>query len=382
MSHSDSHALRLTRAFLHLDRLSRNIELLRRLAGNRPLWPCIKANAYGHGADIIAGHLLALGCDVFCVADVGEALALKESGIEARFIVMSAMLPEHSESIVGNGFEPVVCTREMAVSLAREAKIKGKTVPVHVKVDTGMGRIGIRPDEAAAFVELLGSHPELEIKGLMSHFCCADEADKSVSYRQIRDFKTVSETLAHQGIPIRHMANSAAIFDLPEAGFDAARPGISIYGLVPSAEIINPAVRDLEPVLEWKSRVTFLKEAEEGAGLSYGHDYRTPRRSLIATIPVGYGDGFSRRLSGKAEFLIGGVRCPQVGRITMDMCLADVTALRGKIQLGDEVVVIGEQGGERISADDLARKLGTINYEIVTGISQRVPRIALGEGGG
>ncbi len=174
------------------------------------------------------------------------------------------------------------------------------------------------------------------------------------------------------------MANSAAIFDLPDSYLDAARPGISIYGLRPSREIANPRVGDLMPVLAWKSRVTFLKEVPAGTGLSYGHAFHTRRPSLIATVPVGYGDGLSRVLSNRIELLVHGVRCPQVGNITMDMSLVDVTGVRDSVGPGDEVVIIGRQGGEEISADELAEKLGTINYEVVTRIAQRVPRIAVG----
>jgi alanine racemase len=174
-----------------------------------------------------------------------------------------------------------------------------------------------------------------------------------------------------------HLANSAALFDLPEAYFDAVRPGIAIYGLTPSRTIMNPRVHDLKPVLEWKTRITYLKEVPAGVGLSYGHTFRTVRPSLIATIPLGYGDGISRRLSDKLELLVGGIRCTQVGCICMDQCLIDVTALRGRVKLGDEVVIIGQQGEDTVTVDELAEKLGTINYEIVTSIAQRVPRTAV-----
>ena len=173
------------------------------------------------------------------------------------------------------------------------------------------------------------------------------------------------------------MANSAAIFDLPDSHFDAARPGIAIYGLRPSQETANLKVAALQPVLEWKTKITFLKEVPAGAGLSYGHAYRTERLSLIATIPAGYGDGLSRRLSNNLDVLVGGVRCSQVGRITMDQSLVDVTALRDRVSPGDEVVLIGRQGREEITADELADRLETINYEVVTAISSRVPRVAL-----
>jgi alanine racemase len=176
------------------------------------------------------------------------------------------------------------------------------------------------------------------------------------------------------------MANSAAIFALPEAHFDAVRPGIALYGLQPAAIPAHPTAGELKPVLELKTQIIFLKEVAPGVGLSYGHAFHTQRPSLIATLPIGYGDGLSRNLSGRINILIRGVRCPQVGRITMDMSLVDISALRGQVELGDEAVIIGRQGSDEISADELAAKLGTINYEIVTAISHRVPRVAVVNG--
>ena len=375
MPSDDLPTSRLTKVFLHLDRLTHNMQLLQQRMGQRPLWPCIKANAYGHGARIFAEHLLQLGYDTFGVADVGEAVELIDAGIDAKFIIFSATLPEHSEALVACGCEPAVCTLEMVESLAQEAEKREQQVSIHIKVDTGMGRIGIYPEQVQAFIEQCAQYPALRIRGIMSHFPRADEADKAFSYQQIEAFKAVADVAKRHGIALCHMANSAAIFDLPEAGFDAARPGIAIYGLRPSPTIQNPEVEQLKPVLEWKSRITFLKEVPAATGLSYGHMYKTERPSLIATVPVGYGDGLSRNLSGKIDFLVCGLRCPQVGRITMDMSLVDVTALRGHVALGDEVVIIGMQQAAEITADELAEKLGTINYEIVTAISRRVPRI-------
>jgi alanine racemase len=266
----------------------------------------------------------------------------------------------------------------MAAALARAAARAGERVCVHVKVDTGMGRIGIRPDEAPAFLDRLRAHAALRVKGLMSHFARADEADKGFALEQIARFRGVIDATRAYGIEVRHMANSAAILELPGSHFDAVRPGIALYGLAPSREIASPRVRDLRPVLEWKTRIVFLKEVPAGTGLSYGHAFRTGRASLIATVPVGYGDGLSRRLSGNLELLVHGVRCPQVGRITMDMSLVDVTALRGRVALGDEVTIIGCQGAEEITADELALRLGTINYEVVSAIASRVARTAVG----
>jgi len=367
---------RLTQAFIHLDHLTHNLRLLQKQAGGTQVWPVLKANAYGHDAAMVAAHLARLGCHTLCVADVEEAIALIDGGSRATFIILSATLPQHCEAMVVYDCQPVVCTLEMVEALAAVGKKFGKRVSVHVKVDTGMGRLGIPPDMLATFLDHCRNFPEIQVRGLMSHFPRADEADQSYSIAQLARFRRVVELTKHFGIKTYHMANSAAIFALADSHFDAVRPGIALYGLQPAA-IAHGAASELKPVLELKSQVIFLKEVAAGVGLSYGHAFHTQRPSLIATLPIGYGDGLSRNLSGRVEVLLRGVRCPQVGRVTMDMSLIDVTALRGQIELGDEAVIIGRQGTEEISADELASKLGTINYEIVTGISHRVPRVAV-----
>jgi alanine racemase len=366
----------LTQAYIHLDNLTHNMALLKRLVRTRSLWPAIKANAYGHGSEIIARHLITLGYSTLCVAHVSEALELVEKGLEARFIILSPTLPENSEYFAQHGFEPVVCTLEQVQGLAAAQKA-GKQIAVHLKVDTGMGRVGIRPDQVRDFLERCTKFPEVFVKGIMSHFPRASEEDKSFSSSQIDRFQQVKETSKEYGIKVYSLANSAAIFDLPNAYLDAARPGISIYGLKPSPTIVNPLVHKLKPVLELKTRIVFLKEVPAGTGLSYGHIFHTDKPSLIGSIPLGYGDGVSRLLSNKLELLIHNIRCPQVGQICMDQCLVDLTELRGIVKLGDEVVIIGKQGSKEITADDLAKKIGTINYEIVTNIAYRVPRIAI-----
>ena len=367
-----------TEALIHLDRLTHNFHLLQELAGDRPLWPAIKANAYGHGAEIVARHLVALGCDTLCVAHLPEALALRQAGVEATFIILSAALPEQAGAMVAAGCEPVVCTTAMASALASDAERQDREVAVHLTVDTGMGRIGIAPEEVGAFLEHCRGLPRLRVRGIMSHFPRADEADKSYSRAQLARFLAIAEEARDHGVELRHMANSAAILDLPDSHLDAVRPGIALYGLAPSPEIANPRVKDLHPVLEWRSKVTFLKEVPAGTGLSYGHSFHTARPSLIATVPVGYGDGLHRSLSNRCAFLVRGARCPQVGRITMDQSLLDATALRGRVEIGDDVVIIGRQGDHQVTADDLASTLGTINYEVVTAIAARVPRRAVG----
>jgi alanine racemase len=363
-----------TEALIHLDRLTHNIGLLREVAGGRPLWPAVKANAYGHGAEIVARHLVGIGIDTLCVAHVSEAAALRRAGIEATLLTLSASLPAQAEAIVGAGVEPAVCTTETASALATEARRQGREVAVHLKVDTGMGRVGIAPEEVLAFLDHCRGLAGLTVRGVMSHFPRGDETDKSYSEAQTKRFLAVAEAARAHGVEVCHLANS----DLAESHLDAVRPGIAIYGLAPSAEIANPRVGELRPVLEWTSRITYLKEVPAGTGLSYGHGFRTERPSLIASIPVGYGDGLNRGLSNRCEFLVNGTRCPQVGRITMDQSLVDVTALRGQVAFGDPVTLIGRQGSETATADQLAATLDTINYEIVTAIAARVPRRAVG----
>lgn len=368
------HASRLTKAYLRLDHLTHNVRILTRQVGKVPVWPVIKANAYGHGAEIIARHLIGLGHRTLGVADVGEAIVLIDAGINATYVVLSTALPEHSEALVAYDCEPVVCTLEMLESLNQVAEKLGKRIAIHLKVDTGMGRIGIHPDEVPAFLARCRELSNIRVRGLMSHFPRADEKDKSYSFAQLGRFKAVVDATRNYGIEVYHLANSAGILDIAGSHFDAVRPGIAVYGLRPSWEIANPLVHELKPVLEWKTQITFIKEVPAGTGLSYGHAFHTDRPSLIATIPVGYGDGLTRRLSNNLDVLVRGVRCPQVGRITMDMSLIDVSELRGKVSLSDEVVIIGTQGMETVTADAIAKTLGTINYEIVTAISHRVPR--------
>lgn len=377
--HETESSSRLTRAEIHVSRLARNLRVLQDIVGPRPLWPCIKANAYGHGIELIARQLIALGYDTFGVADVSEAVALLDAGIDAKLIVLSSTLPEHAEALVAHGCEPVVCTREMVESLAEKARRLGCSVSVHVKLDTGMGRIGIAPRDARSFLDYCRSFPTINVRGIMSHFARADETDKSHALGQLRLFNEIIELTRGYDIEFRHMANSAAIFDIDGSYFDAARPGIAIYGLPPSPSIANRRVDELRPILKWRTHVTFIKEVPGGTGLSYGHTFRTDKPSVIATIPVGYGDGLSRRLSNDVDVLIRGVRCRQVGNITMDMSLIDVTPIRERIKPGDEVVLIGRQGTEEITADELAAKLGTINYEIVTCIAERVPRVTVSD---
>jgi alanine racemase len=250
------------------------------------------------------------------------------------------------------------------------------SVPVHVKIDTGMGRIGIAPEEAADFVEALRKLPGIDVQGLMTHFADADLRDKGYASKQLDRFESLIAELHVRGIdiPVRHAANSAAILDYRRALFTMVRPGLMLYGYNPLEAGADKA--DLKPVLSLVTRIAFLKNVPAGIPISYGRTFTTKRRSLIATLPIGYADGYSRSLSNSGEVIVRGVRVPVVGRVCMDMCMIDVTDVAGVCE-GDNVVLIGTQGSERITAHDIAVKTGTIAYEVLCGIGSRVPRVYL-----
>lgn len=374
MSYHNSH---LTKAAISLNNLRHNMELIQSLAGQRPLYPAIKANAYGHGAEIIGRELIRLGYTTLCTAHLNEAAELVEKGLNARFITLSPSLPENSPLIVEYGFEPVVCNEDVVRSLAAEAKRRDKCMTVHVKVDTGMGRVGVAPQRLSSFLEFCQQYPSIRVESVCTHFPKADADDLDFSHHQVKLLTRLQQQCVNFNIPKFHCANSAAIFALPEAKFNACRPGISIYGLKPDAGMTAPHLDGLQPVLSLSTRITHLQHHESGTGISYGHTWQTERTSLIATIPLGYGDGISRTLSNRLEVLINGHRCPQIGRICMDQCMIDVTAIAADVSYGDVVTIIGSQGDQTISADDLAATLGTINYEIVTALSARVARVAV-----
>jgi alanine racemase len=374
----DDRSAHPTRARIHLDRLRRNFALLRELAGGRPLWPAVKGDAYGHGAVPVARELEAAGCDTLCVAHPCEARELRAAGVAARLVLLAPLVPDAVEEALGPGFEPVVGSLELLDALAGAAERTQRAVAIHLKVDTGMGRAGFRPDALSAALARCAARPSLRVRGVMSHFPRADEGDPTFSRAQIATFAQLRAAAGAPPGTLFHLANSAALFELPESVFDAARPGVALYGLAPSTRVASPRVAELAPVLEWTTRVAFLKEVPAGTGLSYGHAARTTRPSLVATLPVGYADGLRRGLSGRIDVLLHGVRCAQLGTITMDQCLVDATPLRGRIALGDEAVLIGRQGDAEIGAGELAERLGTIAYEIVTGIAQRVPRVPSG----
>ncbi len=358
-----------------LSAIAHNVREVRRLIGPKPkIMAVVKAEAYGHGAVPVARAALEAGAEWLGVSLPEEGIALRRADLSAPILVVTPFQPDWAEPFLVHRLTAAVCQREAAEALSAAAMARGMSTKVHLKVDTGMGRVGVSSVEALAFASWLCTLPGLSLGGVFSHLAKADERDKAHAQSQIRTFQRVCGALIASGIDpgLCHLANSAAIIDLPGAYFDLVRPGIMLYGLRPSDEVSLERV-DLRPALSLLTRVVFVKRVPPGTGISYGQIYRTSKEATIATIPLGYADGWSRMLSGKAEALIRGRRYPIVGRICMDQCLVDLGD--DETMVGDEVVLIGRQGRQTITADDVAKALGTINYEVVCMIGDRVPRV-------
>lgn len=371
---TDARLDRPTTARVELAALTHNFRTAEKLAGGRHILAVVKAQAYGHGAVRVARHLVGLGAHTLGVALVEEGRELREAGIASPIVVMGALFPGQAEALVRWDLTPAIYTPALAEAVVQAARAAGKVVPVHVKVDTGMGRIGILPEAAAPFLAGLARREELRVEGIMTHFADADLRDKQFASRQMERFTALLADLDGRGIslPFRHAANSAAVLDFSRALFTMVRPGLMLYGyspLEPGAQA--PALR---PVLSLVTRIAYLKKVPPGTPVSYGRTFVTKRESLIATVPIGYADGYSRSLSNRGEALVCGRRVPVAGRVCMDMTMLDVTDVTG-VSEGDEVVLIGAQGAERITADDIAAATGTISYEVLCGISSRVPRV-------
>jgi alanine racemase len=371
-----STAVRPTAAVINLGALEHNFnEVVRRSAG-RKILAVVKAQAYGHGAAAVSRRLLGTGVAMLGVALVEEGMELRQAGIDTPILVMGSLFPKQAEALAALRLTPVVFTMDTARALSRAAQKMKTVVSVHVKIDSGMGRIGIAPEEAPEFIKLLRGLSGINVQGLMTHFADADLREKEFASKQMDRFDVLVRNLLESGIqvPLIHAANSAAVLDYQRALFTMVRPGLMLYGYNPLE--VGAAPADLWPVLSLVTRIAFLKKVAAGIPISYGRTFVTRRESLIATLPIGYADGFSRRLSNRGEALVRGRRVPVVGRVCMDMCMVDVTEVPDVAE-GDDVVLIGNQGGEWITADDIAAKTGTISYEVLCGISSRVPRIYL-----
>lgn len=375
--------LRPTRAIINLDNVEHNFREIKRITKpDVKICAIVKADGYGHGAIETAKMFLSCGAYYLAVAFLDEAIELREKGIRAPILILG-FTPEHQfDKIVKYDITQTVYNYKSCEYLSEIAKKLGRKVKVHIKVDTGMSRIGFDADDfSIAEITKIFDLDGLEIEGIFTHFAKADEKDKSFTELQFQKFTSIINSLEKHGfnIPLKHAANSAAIIDLPYTHLDMIRPGIILYGLYPSDEV-NKSKIELKPALSLKTMVSHVKTLPKGRFISYGGIYETKRTSLIATLPIGYADGYSRLLSSKAQVLINGQRAPAVGRICMDQCMVDVTDISGDINPGDEAILIGNMGNEAIIADELAKMMGTINYEVICGISQCIPRIYIKHG--
>lgn len=364
-----------------LDAIAHNVrELKARIGECVQLMAVVKANAYGHGAVPAARGALQAGASHLAVARVVEGIELREGGIAAPILVMSYTLPSDAPTLVERHLTPTVNTLELARALSSEARRRRLApIPVHVKVDTGMGRFGLLPDEVLGFVRALAGLPGLELEALYTHFGAADEADKAYTYQQQRLFVDVLTRLRESGLEVglAHAANSAATLDMPATHLQMVRCGIVLYGMRPSSEI--KATIPLRPAMSLHSRVARVRTLPAGSSISYGRTFVTSRPTRVALVPMGYGEGYHRLLSNRGSVLIRGHRCPILGRVCMDQFVVDVTAVRD-VSLDDEIVVLGRQGSEEISAEEIAELAETISYEVTTSILPRVSRLYLQEG--
>ena len=344
----------------------------KRLKHDIKIMVVVKANAYGHGIVQVSRTLEECSVDYLGVATTDEALSLRENGIKVPVLVLGSVLPDEARPAVKHDITLTLGSKDLADALGREARKQNKQVKVHIKIDTGMGRIGVWHEDAPAFVEYVLSKRELIAEGIYTHFSSAGR-DNFFTLYQIESFKRLIERLNRAGIDFKykHSANSIAFVDLEESHLNLVRPGIVVYGIYPKRSF--PNVIKLRPVMTLKTRITYLKDIPPGRSISYGRTYISQKNTKIATLPIGYADGYGRILSNRAQALVCGRRVPIVGKITMDQTMCDVGHVKN-VRVGDEVVLIGNQKGETITTEELAKLCGTIPYEIVTGISDRVPR--------
>lgn len=377
--------LKRTWAQIDLDALEYNYRQIRSaLRPDCKLMCVVKADAYGHGAERLAQEYERLGANWFAVSNLEEGMQLRHAGICSPILILGYTPAERAGQLYEHGIAQAILSEEYARQLSEQAVRQGVTVTVHIKLDTGMSRIGLmcqsdaQSDEAVAAVRRICALPHLQPQGIFTHFAVSDEAaaGRDQTFWQYRCFNRTVELLRQRNIhfELRHCCNSGGILDYPDMNLDMVRAGIILYGLSPSEKVEHPL--PLKPVMQLKSVVSLLKEVESGTAVSYGRTYFSQGHSRIATVPIGYADGYARSLSGKAEMLVRGHRAPIIGRICMDQLMLDVSQIKD-IQQGDTVTVFGRDGEAFLSVDEIARLTDTINYEVVCLVSKRVPRIYL-----
>ena len=371
-------ALRPAWVEINLNNLDFNIKNIKAKIGGREMIGVIKADAYGHGSVKVAEVLIENGCKTFAVATLHEAVTLREAGAKEEIIILGLTPDMYASTIADYDITPVVCNSENAAAFDAAAKAAGKTVKGLLAVDTGMGRIGYLADEtdyAIEDVKKIQALDNFKIKGMFSHMSTADAADKTYSHQQEEKYNKFYEALTAAGIdiPFRTLANSASIMELPSVHFDACRPGIILYGCYPSDEVdVNQLA--IKPVMSVKANIVHLKDVPENFSVGYGRKFISERPSKIATLALGYADGYPRPYSPFGKVLVNGCVAPLAGNICMDQCMVDVTDVPD-VKVGDEVIIMGTDGKNTILADDIAKATGTINYEIVCAFGQRLPKV-------
>lgn len=363
----------LTWAQIDLNAVRRNFRALRKLAGKAKVLAVIKADAYGHGMVPVAKALVQERIDFIGLSNPEEGILVRKAGIKTPVLLFETTLPEQAKDIIDHHLTPTVCTWELARALDKYARPRGRVVDVHVKVDTGMGRFGVWHEEALVFMNKVRRLRNLRVEGVYTHFSSAD-TDRVFTQRQIRQLVTFIGQVRQSGlnVPYIHAANSMGLVGYKEDILNVARPGLMLYGLYPHAGFKKKVT--VRPVMSVHSRIIFLKRIEKGRGVSYGRTFIAKKDMTVATIPIGYSNGYLRALSGKAHVLVGGKVCPVLGRVTMDQIVVDVSGVKDP-RLGMPVTVLGGEGKQCISADDLAAMAGTISYEIVCSLGSRLPRV-------
>jgi alanine racemase len=331
----------------------------------------VKADGYGHGAIAVARAVLDAGADYLAVAILEEAIELRQAGFTAPILILGYTPAYQMSLVLAYNAQPTVCTMETAQALSAVAKKANVIANIHVKIDTGMGRIGVRPEDIGSFAEKVVRLPNMQIEGVYSHFAKADERDKSFAHLQYQRFTAAIKELSDRNIfpPIRHIAASAALIDLPETHCDMVRMGIIQYGVWPSDAVTHRII--LQPAMTFKCEVAFIKEVPAETPVSYGCTYKTKQSARIATLPVGYADGWNRLLSNKGQVLIHGKLVPVIGRVCMDQCMVDITDIPD-VKVGDEVVLFG---AKQVPIENVAKQVQSIPYEVMCAISKRVPRV-------
>jgi len=368
--------LRAVWAEIDLDNLQYNVEQVKKICKNKDIIGVIKANAYGHGAMEIAPTLLENGVTRLAVAVLSEAMELRMSGVKRPIMILGYTPGSLGDMLLDNDIEQSVYSYNDALELSRVAVLKRKILKIHIVIDTGMGRIGFLPTkESVEDVYKISKLPNIKIEGIFSHFSSADELNKDYTLYQMNKYNEFINELENKNlsIPIKHIANSAAIIDLENTHLDAVRAGIIMYGYYPSNDVLKDNIK-LKPVMSLKTSIVHIKKVPAGEYISYGRTFKTEKESIIATLPIGYADGYNRLLSNKGKVIVNGKLAPIVGRVCMDQCMIDVTSIED-LKVGDLVTIMGEENGVSYTAEDIASEIGTISYEVICNVNKRVPRV-------